>query len=94
MSSKTKRAKTVSNEAKQQKRLKRALTKQVLETFAGMGFVHFKTEHLQFKLGGRSIELDHLFAFQNVMIMCEETIGASDEHAHLRTNNESMRIIK
>ena len=93
MSSKTKRAKTVSNEAKQQKRLKRALTKQVLETFAGMGFVHFKTEHLQFKLGGRSIELDHLFAFQNVMIMCEETIGASDEHAHLRTKNESMRII-
>lgn len=93
MSAKTKRAKAVSSDNKQQERLKRSLTKQVLETFEGMGFVHFKSEHKQFKLGGRSIELDHLFVFQNVIIMCEETVGASDEHDHMRTKNESMRII-
>ena len=46
MSAKTKRAKAVSSDNKQQERLKRSLTKQVLETFEGMGFVHFKTEHI------------------------------------------------
>lgn len=93
MSAKANRAKSGSSANKQQERLKRALTKQVLETFEGMGFTHFKTEHMQFKLGGRRIELDHLFVFQNVMIMCEETIGTSGEHDHMRTKNESMRII-
>lgn len=93
MSTKAKRAKTTSNDNKLKERLKRALTKQVLETFEGMGFIHFKTEHMQFKLGGRLIELDHLFIFQNVIIMCEETMGTSHEHDHMRTKNDSMQII-
>ena len=74
-----------------QKRQQRALRKKIENMFADMGFLSFKSEGRTFKLGGRENEIDHMFVQENIVILCEDTI--STKHDHVRTKNETMRII-
>lgn len=74
-----------------QKRQQRALRKKIETMFADMGFLSFKSVGRTFKLEGRENEIDHVFVQDNIMVLCEDTI--STKHDHVRTKNETMRII-
>ena len=76
----------------QQRRAQLALHKKILTLFKAMGFVYRPTEHIQFHLGGRDMEMDAVFAYENIFIICEDTL--STDTAHLRTKNDTMQRIK
>lgn len=73
------------------KRRQKTLRKKIETMFVDMGFRSFKSEGLAFKLNGRDNEIDHVFVQENIVVLCEDTI--STEHDHVRTKNETMRII-
>ena len=76
---------------RQQKRKQRALHNKIVSTFKAMGFVYYKTDHKQFRLGGRNMELDSIFAYKNIIIIEEDTISA--DHDHMRTKDDTMQRI-
>lgn len=39
------------------------------------GFKHVPSDGLHFTIGGRTGELDHIFVWENVVLLCEETAG-------------------
>ncbi len=43
--------------------------------FEGAGFKHVPADGLHFTVGGRMGELDHIFVWENVVLLCEETAG-------------------
>ena len=75
----------------QKRRKQRALRKKFLSTFTAMGFVHYQTDHKQFQLGGRDMELDSIFVYENLILLGEDTIDKG--HDHLRTKDDTMQRI-
>ena len=45
-------------------------------------------------VGLRRIEVDSLFIYENIWLLCEDTIKTSSIREHIRTKNESFREIK
>ncbi|MCK4150629.1 hypothetical protein [Ralstonia pseudosolanacearum] len=45
------------------------------DIFERAGFNHVPADGLHFTVGGRTGELDHIFVWENVVLLCEETAG-------------------
>lgn len=45
------------------------------DIFEKAGFQHVPSDGLHFTIGGRTGELDHIFVWKNVVLLCEETAG-------------------
>lgn len=45
------------------------------EIFEGAGFMHLSSDDIHFHLQGRQGEIDHIFVWENVILVCEETTG-------------------
>lgn len=44
--------------------------------FEGAGFKHVPADNLHFTMDGRQSEIDHIFVWENVILLCEETTEA------------------
>ncbi len=77
---------------RQQSHLKRVLHNKIVSMFRSLGFTELRTDHKQFRLGGRDMEIDDIFCYENVLILSEETISSA--HDHLRTKDDTMQRIK
>ena len=82
----------LSVQERQMRRMQKTLRNKIRSTFKSMGFVYRKADHRQFHLGGRDMEIDAIFVFENVFILCEDTISTDTDH--LRTKNDTMQRIK
>ena len=51
------------------------------DIFGGAGFKHIPADNIHFKLQERMGEIDHIFVWENVVLLCEETAG-KDVSAH------------
>lgn len=60
-----------------QKRLERKFRQDVKDIFILSGFQHLKTEGTEFKFCGRTGEIDNVFFFKNVVVVCEDTYSKS-----------------
>ncbi len=69
------------------------LFNKIVSVFCGAGFVHLKTEGKEFNLEKRKGEIDSLFIYKNIWLICEDTTS-SDMTAHARTKNEVVGEIK
>lgn len=67
-----------------QKKLQIKFHKQTLELFKGMGFEFIRTEGDHKEFGGLKGELDSVFVYENIILICEETIGKNKPNDHLR----------
>lgn len=47
----------------------------LLDIFGGAGFKHIPSDNIHFHLQHRQGEIDHIFAWENVILLCEETAG-------------------
>jgi DGQHR domain-containing protein len=47
----------------------------LLDIFERSGFQHIVSDGIHFDLKGRTGEIDHIFAWENVILLCEETAG-------------------
>ncbi|BCA91919.1 DGQHR domain-containing protein [Vreelandella aquamarina] len=52
--------------------------------FAGCGFREIISESITFTFKGDSSEFDYIFAYENLLVICEETSGASNISDHFR----------
>lgn len=92
---KTRKALTDEQKQERQRRQKEtAFRKKIRSTFSNMGFTSFAVTNKYPKIGHRVVELDHLFIYENVMIICEDTCKKDKDKDHIRTKSESFHEIQ
>lgn len=64
----------VTKEQLAERKRRTTFAKLVDEVFIFSGFKSLKVSGFQFQLGNRSNELDHCYIYENVMVICEDTI--------------------
>ena len=76
----------------QEKRKKSTLKRKIKSVFQGAGFIWIPTNDHEFSIGHRRVEIDALFIYENIWLMCEDTI--SNDRGHIRTKNEATAEIR
>ena len=87
---KTKKKKTLNTQEIMQKRLKSSFKRKIRNTFTGAGFRYIPTNDRQMHIGYRDVEIDSLFVFENIWLLCEDTIQTTSIKDHIRTKNEAF----
>ena len=54
---------------------KKQKTPKLQDIFGSAGFKHIPADNIHFKLQERTGEIDHIFVWENVVLLCEETAG-------------------
>lgn len=63
------------------KKAQNAQKRKVRSVFLRMGFARISADNIEFTFDGRTGELDDLFVFENIIVICEYTVGgASTSH--------------
>ena len=91
------RRKITLTEAQKKERAKKirdaAFKRKIRDAFINMGFTYFPTAHNEFKIGHRKVELDYVFVYENVILICEDTCGKAKDKDHIRKKSESFSEI-
>lgn len=75
-------------------RTKIAFKRKINDIFTGMGFTHIPTNDHEMIIGRRKVEIDALFIYENIWLLCEDTILKTNGRDHVRTKNEAFGEIK
>ena len=76
------------------KRQETAFRNKIRKTIVDSGFTYFATANKEFKIGNRVVELDYLFMYENIMLICEDTCSKKKEKDHIRKKAEAAREIE
>lgn len=81
---KTKKPLTEEQKKEQIKKRKDTIFKRrIRDTFSNMGFTYLPSANKKFKIGYRDVELDYIFMYENIIIICEDTCGkAKNKGSH------------
>lgn len=67
------------------RRAERAFTRRIQGVFKNAGFSHLATAGIEQKFGSKTGELDNVFVYENVILVCEDTVSAqSNVKDHLK----------
>lgn len=78
----------------QKKRKELAFRKKIRSSFTDAGFTYFPTLNKHFSIGNRTVELDYLFIYENIIIICEDNTKKKKDIDHIRNKNESFAEIR
>ena len=80
---------------KKQKREAQNFNRKICNIFSSMGFSSIPVANVHFTLGFRDIELDSLYIFENIWLICEETCHKNTEkiRGHIRGKKETFQCI-
>lgn len=78
----------------QKKRKEFAFRKKIRSSFIDAGFTYFSTVDKHFSIGNRIVELDYLFIYENIIIICEDNTKKKKDIDHIRNKNESFAEIR
>ena len=76
------------------KRTKTVFKRKIRNIFTGMGFTYVPTNDHEMVIGLWKVEIDALFIFENIWLLCEDTIKSANIKEHIRTKNEAFGEIK
>ena len=76
------------------KRKELAFRKKIRNSFTDAGFTYFSTLGKHFQIGTRTVELDYLFLYENIIIICEDNTKQTKDIDHIRNKNESFTEIR
>lgn len=76
------------------KRKEAEFRKKIRNSFTDAGFTYFPTNYKTFRIGSRDVELDYLFVYENIIIICEDNTKKKKDKDHIRSKNESFAEIK
>lgn len=93
MKKKTKKLTEEQRQVQLRKRRDAAFRKKIRGIFVNSGFVSFMTADKHFKIGNRIVELDALFIYENILLICEDTCSHKKDKDHIRKKNEAFREI-
>jgi hypothetical protein len=93
------RLKSTSGETREQKkkekdRSMRQFTNKIKRIFCLADFSWIDSENHQFKIGLREIELDAIFYYENIILICEYTGLTNDIKDHVRKNMRRLNKSK
>lgn len=97
MAKKKKAKKPLTEEQKKElvrKKKEAAFKRKIRTTFMVAGFSYLPSNGKEFKIGLRVVELDYLFIYDNVVLICEDTCGKKKDKDHIRKKSESFQEIK
>ena len=77
-----------------EKRTKSFFKKKIVKTFTDAGFHYVPTNDQEMHIGLRKVEVDALFIYENVWLICEDTVKTTNIRDHIRTKNEAFGQIK
>lgn len=91
----TKKKLTAEQKAAQLKKRKElAFRKKIRSSFTDAGFTYFSTLAKHFPIGTRTVELDYLFLYENIIVICEDKTKQKKDIDHIRNKNESFAEIR
>lgn len=91
----TKKKLTAEQKAAQLKKRKElAFRKKIRSSFTDAGFTYFSTLAKHFPIGTRTVELDYLFLYENIVVICEDNTKQKKDIDHIRNKNESFAEIR
>ena len=91
----TKKKLTAEQKAAQlKKREVLAFRKKIRSSFTDAGFTYFSTLDKHFPIGTRTVELDYLFLYENIIVICEDNTKQKKDIDHIRNKNESFAEIR
>jgi DGQHR domain-containing protein len=67
-----------------QLKIKNKYIADIKSIFINAGFTYIKTEGKEFTFSGRTGEIDSLYVYENVIIVCEDTYAENKPHHHLQ----------
>lgn len=73
-----------------EKRAKRAFKNKIIKIFTEAGFQHIPTNNQEMYIGLRKVEIDALFIYENVWLICEDTVKTTNIRDHIRSKNEAF----
>ena len=76
------------------KRAKSVFKRKIRNIFTGAGFTYVPTNDHEMTIGLRKVEVDALFIYENIWLLCEDTVKTSDIRGHIRSKNEAFGEIK
>lgn len=86
--------KVLSPEERKIRQEKSIFKRKIRNTFLGAGFNYIPTNDKEMIIGYRKIEIDSLFIYENIWLVCEDTIATTGIRDHIRTKNEAVGEIK
>ncbi len=91
----TKKKLTAEQKAAQLKKRKvLAFRNKIRSSFIDAGFTYFSTLDKHFLIGTRTVELDYLFLYENIIVICEDNTKQKKDIDHIRNKNESFAEIR
>ncbi len=75
------------------KRQDASFRKKIRSTFTSAGFLHFSTIDKHIKMGNRTVEVDAVFMYENVLLLCEDTGATTKIKDHIRKKQEAFDAI-
>lgn len=87
-------SKTTLSPEQLEKRTKSTFKKKIVKTFTDAGFHYVPTNDHEMYIGLRKVEVDALFIYENVWLICEDTVKTTNIRDHIRTKNEAFGQIK
>lgn len=89
-----KKKKTSPTPEQRLKQQQNAFKRNIRNTFTGAGFKYIPTSDKHIHIGCRDVEIDSMFIYENVWLICEDTVKTSNIIEHIQTKNEAMGIIR
>ena len=77
-----------------EKQIKSAFKRKIRSVFQGAGFNYVPTNDHEMCIGLRKVEIDALFIYKNIWLLCEDTIKTTGIRDHVRTKIEATQQIK
>lgn len=75
------------------KRRAAAFRKKIRTIFISTGFTYINTVDKHFLIGHRDTEVDAVFLYENILLVCEDTTSAEADTDHIRRKNEEFQTI-
>lgn len=69
---------------------KSAFKRKIRNVFTGAGFNYIPTNDKEMIIGLRTVEIDSLYIYENIWLICEDTIKETGIRDHIRTKNEAF----
>lgn len=86
--------KRVSTQEQNERRIKSNFKRKIRSVFQEAGFDYYPTNDKEMEIGYRKVEIDALFVYENIWILCEDTVSKNNIKDHIRTKNEATAQIR
>lgn len=88
-----KKKKKLTEEEKAIRRRDRAFRRKIHATFTNAGFTYINTLNKEVIIGKRKVEIDAVFFFENIILICEDTRTTVKPKDHIRNKQEMFDAI-